>query len=403
MWRARAVAPILVLLARCCTAAALRLPTVTWGGDAAQQPAATLPADYTPRARVVQESCSAGKSMDTKSIIWKHWDAEDEEGRERAMSDGYHFMERFAGSPARLHLVNSVSFFVDAAAGATDAGERQSAAGYGRQIAGKLESHLVGKWRNNTFGHLFGLRRDMMDALQVLIHERQLGVRAEASPLLNYTVKAYRQCENCFTKGDRKVHKGEEADAAWEAYMVDEARLRFGKAKFRSRVHVETLWPKLAARLPGSHQPFDRETVPLVAQMGTLASGSGRYALRAGDLDLAKAWARRHFAEAMATKDVEVVAGLVGFLKLYGCSEGTDNFVMQGSRWIIANQKSDGHWGQRPADSVSNAAEAYDVLEHVWAPFAALRAPPPPGNTKDPLYNLIRRAVDAAGVAEPAS
>lgn len=394
-----AAIPAVVLLGTGVVGLQLPVPSsaAAWGHDRAERPVAELPPDKVHRAKASEDACSAGTGVTgTKHVLWKPWGSEDEERLERAMSDGYHFAERLVKTAPVL--ADSVSFFTDVADSAIDEGERHSAAERGRELARVLERKLAKKWKDGTFGQLLGVRKDLLDTVQVLLHERRLGLAAQDSPLLDTAVQAYRRCSTCFTRG-RKIGHGEELDAALEAYVIDEARFRFGKDKFRTKVHPVDVWPKLAARVVEREASFDPATASYVVALAAMASGSGRFALEAGDLEPAKQWVKRHFGDAVDAGDARVVSDLVGVLKLYGCSEETDALVVQGVRLLITQQKQDGRWGDRTAESVGNVAEAGDVLGHLWGSLSALRRAPPRGNATDPYYKHLRKAVDAVGSA----
>jgi len=289
-------------------------------------------------AAVVAAVCVNGPESGSKHVFKHPWNAKDEQLRLDALASAYRFMENFT-HPESRRSVDMIAFFVDASDGVSEKAKRSEAAGRARRMASSLDRKLRGKWSNGTFGQIFGVRKDFLDSLDVVLYEERLGLDMAKSPFLQVCQQAYRKCHQCFTRG-QPVKPGDETGAALEALLVDEARFRFGaRALLGAKLGIRELFAPLVERLL-SATDYDEHTAALVAQLGALASGLGRYQLHAGELKPAEDWARAHFDEALDSGDADAVANLASLLKLYGCDEHRDMNVLQGARLLISKQKA---------------------------------------------------------------
>jgi hypothetical protein len=288
-------------------------------------------------------------------------------------------------------VVNSISFFVESASNPDlPTATREAAKKRGREIATQFEHKLIKKWQKGTFGMLLGIRKDLLDVFQVLVYEHQLGMEAEKSQLMAIAEKEYFKCKDCFTRG-RPIKEGDETDAAIEAYVVDEARFRFGEDKFFERKELADYWPQFIASLDRSE---DDETTAkqrrkanfLATHLGFIASGFGRYIIHEEDLPQVFAYVRSHFSDALLSGDEELVAEFTNMLKLLGCDEEDDGDILAGTRFLLKTQLADGSWGKRKPESVANLAETYDVLHHTWTAASALMVGPSGEGAKRDKY-----------------
>jgi hypothetical protein len=347
--------------------------------------------------------CEHGPSSGSKHVIFHAWSDDEDAKRREAVDKSYQFLDGFSKTTSHnvSHLVvNSISFFVESASNLDlPKATREAAKKRGREVATSFEQKLIKKWHKGTFGLLLGVRKDLLDAFQVLVYEHQLGMEPEKSELMMIAEKEYFKCKDCFTRG-HSIKEGDETDAAIEAYVVDEARFRFGEDKFRARKELSDLWPMFLSSLDRSE---DDETTAkqrrkanfLATHLGFIASGFGRYVIRENELPLVFGYVRRHFSEALLSGDEELVAEFTNMLKLLGCDEEDDGDILAGTRFLLKTQLPDGSWGKRRPETVRNLAETYDVLHHTWTAASALMTGPSGEGAKRDTYaaHLIEQAV----------
>jgi len=145
------------------------------------------------------------------------------------------FMSNFSSRPDH-RVLNTLSFFAEIAETSPDAKAASEARFWATKMAEGFEQQTLDQFRSGSFGELFGLHYDVLEALQLLTYKSSLGLAVPANHggLLARVSEAFKRCHSCVELGDALDSSDPEVllNAAVDAYIVDEANFRFGSHLF---------------------------------------------------------------------------------------------------------------------------------------------------------------------------
>lgn len=171
---------------------------------------------------------------------WSYWTWGIHE--QQSLAQGVKRAEDFVGrfSEDKEHRVlNTLSFFAELATTSprTEASVAAWAQTKAEEIARSFEQQALDRMRKGNFGIVLGLRHDLLEVLQLLTYQKNLGMKVDEGPsgLLAAARASFAQCRSC-RRLDRdtldSMETRELTDAVLGAYVVDEARFRFGEGAF---------------------------------------------------------------------------------------------------------------------------------------------------------------------------
>jgi len=145
------------------------------------------------------------------------------------------FISNFSSQPDH-RVLNTLSFFAEIAETSPDTQAASEARFWATKVAKGFEQNMLDQFRSGTFGELFGLHYDVLEALQLLTYKSSLGLAVpdNRGGLLARVSEEFRKCHSCVQLGDAIESSDPEVvlDAVLSAYIVDEANFRFGSAMF---------------------------------------------------------------------------------------------------------------------------------------------------------------------------
>lgn len=340
-----------------------------------------------------------------------------------AVQKAVHYMRDFSIAPEH-RVLNTISFFAEIAETSTDSQVAKEAKLWATKLIADYEQDILEKFKQGTFGELWGLRNDLLEALQLLTYKASLGlpVPKDARGLLMLTSRAFARCRTCvqtaeFTDPESAV------DAILAAYVVDEASFRFGRHLFPIPKNLlrDAFEPGLSfferagtAELSSHRQPlrvrrlananayarYDSVSLGqqskrgrhgirltrfqakayLATHLAFILGGFDRYHVNLENTigEEVFSWLREAWPTILRMKDTELTGEVVAAIRSLSCSQDHDALLQEGSRQLLELQRADGAWGnltrqQKIGEERGPQLQAYDVLHHVWTAVAALR------------------------------
>lgn len=323
------------------------------------------------------------------------WCTRDMDVANAVLRRGFNFMSKVAAQPEHI-VLNTVSFFAELEQTASDPEVRAAARSPAVNAAHVVEQRILRAWRHGTFGQMLGTRHDVVEGLQLLRYQVDLGLvqtKVMKDSLLSAIHDAWLDCDSCRSPIAPAAGESGSADGAAKQYLrlldgvvgasvVDEGSFLFGLHAPRGL---------LAQAFANAVAPFcqiDDDVVPGTAEWRAksylathiifVATGFDRFSVPAGytSLNNVLAWIRCASDEALNHVDdtdhgIELLSEFVAALKAANATEQNDSFIRKSARIIIQRQHDDGRWGLQK--DASDPPEDYNILHHVWTAMSALR------------------------------
>jgi len=397
------------------------------------------------------EASSFGTSSTASALVganiswdFSSWTSSDATAAKNATNRAIDFLAHWAADPSH-RVLNTASFFVELAGTAPENNDRARAQVIAVNFTNGLAHRALQRMAKGTFGQLLGCRHDLLEVMQLLTYQAELGQKVEGMGphgLLSRTKAEFKRCGACTSLPERGCKDPAElVDKLLAAYVIDEARYRFGESAFPTRKGHLAQALKMArapfatsevgvtdaSKSSGFLQRFSQgETVGqseaklakafsmkalLATHIVFVLNGFDRFATQRSAAPEVIAWLRGAFPAILKSGDVELIGEVVASFRAMGCSFQEDAMVRAGARALIRAQRQDGAWGAEAHFATVRAkyglkGEAYDVLHHVWTPTSALRLRRSlgdvgiNGSAADAYGQHLRQALGVAELAE---
>lgn len=340
-------------------------------------------------------------AMHNQTTAWTDfgspWLEKDTQLTKKAVQRGLKFMSNLTTHGAHV-VLNTVSFFTELVETSADPQVREAARELAVKAARTMEHRMLRSWRRGTFGLLLGTRHDVIEGLQLLRYQADLGLiqpkaRATNGSLLSAIHEVWLYCDSCRSAIAPSEGESGSATGAAKQYLrlldgvvgasvVDEGSFLFGfnaPGSLLAQAFANALAPFCVPDdiTPGSADW--RAKAYLATHVVFVAAGFDRFPVPAGyvALDNVLAWIQGASLQALTHVDdtdhgTELLSEFAAALKAANATEKEDVFVRKATRILLQRQHEDGRWGLQKEGN--DAAEDYNVLHHVWTAMSALRS-----------------------------
>ena len=315
--------------------------------------------------------------------------------RERAISRGMDWMERFLGKGdnGRVLAADSVSIFTDLAAPVRPGALRERALALARKYARVAHAELFGSGPEGLDDV-----SDFHEGLWLLAEADLLALpKASMLAALRARFARFRGADDAYDVAVSRLRTlGEEPlyQSLLAAFTFERVRALYPN-DFRVSFGLADLMPYLWTRKYITRAEDDEDGhlyndhLMLATHIGYVLSEYTRVTLPKHWLGPLYDYLRREYPNAVALGDPEYVSEIVDVLRATGLREEDDPIVCDGTLWMLARQRPDGSWvgAEEPQD-------AYDSIHPTWTVVHALRGLVP--DDTRPYAKHIRAVVAAA-------